>query len=69
MEVIGRTVSHYKIMEELGRGGMPSIIKTYNSLVPRGKGDNGSDRTNSITLQNNGRTRPRRDAFNIQKIR
>ena len=33
--MIGKTISHYKILEELGRGGIPSIFLKYNSLVPR----------------------------------
>jgi hypothetical protein len=33
--MIGKTISHYKILEKLGGGGMPSIMKKYNSLVPR----------------------------------
>jgi|GEM_PF-2828447 len=36
-KMIGKTISHYRILEEIGRGGMPSIIKKYNSLVPPNK--------------------------------
>lgn len=32
--MIGKKISHYEILEKLGEGGMPSIIKKYNSLVP-----------------------------------
>ncbi len=35
--MIGKTVSHYKILEKLDEGGMPSIIKSYNNLVPPNK--------------------------------
>jgi len=33
--MIGKTISHYKILEKLGEGGMPSIVKKYDNLVPR----------------------------------
>jgi hypothetical protein len=33
--MIGKSISHYRIIEKIGEGGMPSIVKKYDSLVPR----------------------------------
>ena len=32
--MIGRTISHYKILEKLGESGMSSLIYEYNNLNP-----------------------------------
>jgi hypothetical protein len=31
---VDETISNYKILEKLGEGGMSSLIKKYNSLIP-----------------------------------
>jgi len=33
--MIGKTIGHYHIVEELGLSGMSSIIKTYINLIPQ----------------------------------
>ena len=32
-QMINKIISHYRIIEELGRGGMPSIMKKFNNLA------------------------------------
>jgi hypothetical protein len=32
--MIGKTISHYKIISKLGEGGMPSLIQKYDELIP-----------------------------------
>jgi serine/threonine protein kinase len=33
--MINKMISHYKILEKLGEGGMSSLIKKYNKLIPQ----------------------------------
>jgi len=32
--MLEKTISHYRILEKIGEGGMSSIIKKYNKLIP-----------------------------------
>jgi len=32
---VGKNISHYKILEKLGEGGMSSLTKKYNNLIPQ----------------------------------
>jgi serine/threonine protein kinase len=32
---VGKTISHYNTLEKLGEGGMSSLIKKYNKLIPQ----------------------------------
>jgi serine/threonine protein kinase len=32
---VGKTISHYNILEKLGEGGMSSLIKKSNKLIPQ----------------------------------
>lgn len=34
--MIARIIPHYRILEKLGEGGMPSLIKDHKKLVPPG---------------------------------
>ncbi len=36
--MIGQTISHYKIIEKLGEGGMSSFSKKYDKLIPHAGG-------------------------------
>jgi hypothetical protein len=31
---VDKTISHYNILEKLGEGGMSSLVKKYNELIP-----------------------------------
>jgi len=37
LSVIGKSISHFKTIEKLGAGGMPSSMKKYDELVRRSR--------------------------------